>query len=138
MKRLLILMFAITACGPQQVVVVDEQATGLSVRETFDAMTEIDEVFVDDLEIAFATGRGSLAPVIQSLQKSLREIEAIEASSDIPSHIWRHCVNRFSLTTDAFIAFLGQAEDNEVSSLFDRAEAAQDNCIEWFGENLED
>jgi len=134
---LILVILILSSCGPNEVVVVAPPTpSGPTVKETYDEYVAIENVFTDNLEIAFATSRGSLPPVIQSLKESVRAIEAVNPSDKIPSQIWRACVERFSLPTDAFISFLGQESDSTVSSLFDRGIASQGRCSDWFAENL--
>ncbi|TFH35384.1 MAG: hypothetical protein E4G99_07405 [Anaerolineales bacterium] len=125
---ILCLTLLATACGP----------SGPSPEDTWNELAVVDKGFGDSLELAFATGRGNLAPVILSLQEHLKDFRAIVPSEDVPTNIWSACEDRFELPIDAFIAFLDtDYSEQSVQNTFARGASAGKTCVGWFTENVE-
>jgi len=81
----------------------------------------------DAIVIAESTSRMSLAPQIENLQEIRRETEDLKIS-DCADEAHEALIAYMDQTIDAFIAFLGQEDDEKVNRLFS---SAQDSMRDW-------
>jgi len=81
----------------------------------------------DTMAVAESTSRMSLAPQIENLQEIRRETEDLKIP-DCANEAHEALIAYMDQTIDAFIAFLGQEDDDKVNRLFS---LAQDSMRDW-------
>ena len=119
----LVLLVVIMASSAVEIDILQISSLLGSKYTNDDYMEDLDEVldeWDDAIDVAQSTSRISLAPQIDRLQKIRRRAEELELpAAALPAH--GDLVDHMTATINGFLALLGQKDEEEVDSWFDRA-----------------
>ena len=98
------------------------------IAEFMQEAQEIIQQFDDANALAGKTPRVALAQPVGRLQDTRRQVDKIQAN-DCAKHLKRHLGLYMDSVIMAYLAFMGQARDTEVSTMMDEARYLRDDLV---------
>lgn len=103
------------------------------VRTWFDKAEPLMQEYFDTVAVADNTPRMSLAPVISDMQRIHRELQRLDAPPDAdPTH--QAMTSAMEHTTNCFIDFLGDGDENATSECISESEDLWHHAIDVLNE----